>query len=354
MVGCVDGVSLRAYNPFWPFAGGFIGRVGAVKLIVQIPCYNEQQCLPETLADLPEEIPGIDSVETLVVDDGSEDATVHIARRQGVDHVVALGRRRGLAGAWRAGIESALRAGADIIVNTDADNQYEGADVEALVRPILNGEADMVIGERPIGQVEHFSWLKKRLQRLGSWTVSRLAGVKVPDAASGFRAYSRDAAMRLNLNGSYSHCLETIIRAARSGIAIRSVPVRTNPRRRPSRLMKSTLHYLVRQSVDIVRAFTMVRPLRVFGLAALLLVLLGVAGCVRFLIFFFSGGGAGHVQSVVLSAMLVIVGFVVGMIGLAADMISANRRLIEESLYRLKKLEMDGAAEAQPARREQS
>ncbi len=321
-----------------------------MKLVVQIPCYNEQQSLPATLACLPGEIPGIDSVETLVVDDGSEDATARIAREQGVDHVVELPRRRGLVAAWRAGIEAALRAGADIIVNTDADNQYEGADIEALVGPILAGEADMVIGERPIGQVEHFSWLKKRLQRLGSWTVSRLAGVNVPDAASGFRAYSRDAAMRLNLNGSYSHCLETIIRAARSGLAISSVPVRTNACTRPSRLMKSTLHYLARQAVDIVRAFTMVRPLRVFGLAALLLVLVGVAGCVRFLLYFLSGDGAGHVQSVVLSAMLIIVGFVVGMIGLAADMISANRRLIEESLYRLKKLEMDEAAEPDAAR----
>ncbi len=313
-----------------------------MKLIIQIPCYNEEDYLPKTLADLPEEVPGIDRIETLVVDDGSEDDTVRVARERGVDHLVALPRHMGLAAAWTAGVDAALQAGADVIVNTDADNQYEGDDIETLVRPILEGEADMVIGERPVEEAAEFSWLKKRLQRLGSWTVSRLAGITVPDAASGFRAYSRDAAMWLDVNGSYSYSLETIIRAARRGISIQSVPIRTNSPTRSSRLMRNTPHYLVRQGIDIVRAFTMVRPLRVFGVVALLLLLVGLTGVVRFLLFFFFGNGTGHVQSLLLSATLIIAGFVVGMFGLAADMVSANRRLVEESLYRLKKLQMGG------------
>jgi glycosyltransferase involved in cell wall biosynthesis len=312
-----------------------------VKLIIQIPCYNEEETLAEVLADLPEAIPGVDQIETLVIDDGSEDETVRVAEESGVDHIVNLPRNRGLASAWSAGIDAALRQGADIIVNTDADNQYVGADIVALVRPILSGEAEIVIGARPIEDIEHFSWLKKRLQRLGSWVVTRVAGVAVPDAASGFRAYAREAALTLNVSSpQYTHTADTIIRAARKGMTIRSVPVRVNKKLRESRLIGGTLSYVWHQAVIIFRVFTMLQPLKVFGVAAALLMLLGLAGCVRFLVFYFSGHGSGHVQSLLLSAILIIVAFVVGMIGLAADMIAANRQLIEDSLYRLKRMEM--------------
>ncbi|MHC4593111.1 MAG: glycosyltransferase family 2 protein [Planctomycetota bacterium] len=312
-----------------------------MKLIIQIPCYNEEETLAEVLADLPEAIPGVDQIETLVIDDGSEDETVRVAEESGVDHIVNLPRNRGLASAWSAGIDAALRQGADIIVNTDADNQYVGADIVALVRPILSGEAEIVIGARPIEDIEHFSWLKKRLQRLGSWVVTRVAGVAVPDAASGFRAYAREAALTLNVSSpQYTHTADTIIRAARKGMTIRSVPVRVNKKLRESRLIGGTLSYVWHQAVIIFRVFTMLQPLKVFGVAAALLMLLGLAGCVRFLVFYFSGHGSGHVQSLLLSAILIIVAFVVGMIGLAADMIAANRQLIEDSLYRLKRMEM--------------
>ncbi len=311
-----------------------------VRLVIQIPCYNEEECLPVTLSALPEHIPGVDVIETLVVDDGSTDDTVAVARASRVGHVVELPTHMGLAHAWSAGLEAALRAGADIIVNTDADNQYESADIAKLVRPILAGEADVVIGARPIDDTDHFSWLKKRLQRLGSWWISKYSGIAVPDAASGFRAYSRRAALALNTTGSYSHCIETIIRAARRGMAVRSVPVRTNEKLRESRLMQSTLHYLWRQSVDMFWVVTLLQPIRVFGLVALVLFLVGLGGFGRFLYFYLSGDGSGHVQSLLLSAVLIIVAFVVGMIGLAANMISENRQLIEEALARLKNLEM--------------
>lgn len=327
----------------------------AVKLIIQIPCYNEEETLPETLADLPDSVPGVDEIEVLVINDGSVDSTVQVAREHGVHHVLDLGHNRGLAYAWSAGLDAALRAGADVIVNTDGDNQYSGADIEKLVRPILRGECDIVIGCRPIEEIEHFSWLKKRLQRFGSWVVSKFAGACVSDATSGFRAYSREAAFMLNVASQYTYSVETIIRAARKGIRIVGVPIRVNRKLRESRLMSSMSHYMWRQAGTIFRVFTMVKPLRVFLLAASILLLGGLAGCARFLYFYFTtkgmgaGRGAGHIQSLLLSAALVIVAFVVGMIGLAADMISRNRELIEDSLYRLKKLEIEGGA-AFPAR----
>ena len=312
-----------------------------LKLIIQIPCYNEEHTLAAALGDLPDRIDGIDSIETLIINDGSEDRTIEVARRFGVDHVVDLGGNRGLAVAWSAGMEAALAQGADIIVNTDGDNQYVGRDVAKLVEPILRGEAQMVIGARPIEQIDHFSWLKKRLQRVGSWVVTKFAGVHVPDATSGFRAYSRDAALWLTLTSDFTHTVETIIRAARRGLAIRSVPIEVNAKSRDSRLIRSVPRYVLRQGIEILRVFTMVRPLKVFTLAALVPLLVGAGGCARFLWYYFNGEG-GHVQSVVLSAMLIVVGFVVGMIGLAADMVAANRRLLEDSLYRLRKLEHDG------------
>ncbi len=316
--------------------------VRPLKLIIQIPCYNEEHTLAQALGDLPDQIDGIDSIETLIINDGSEDRTIEVARRCGVDHVVDLGGNRGLAVAWSVGMEAALAQGADIIVNTDGDNQYVGPDVAKLVEPILRGEAQMVIGARSFERIEHFSWLKKRLQRLGSWAVTKFAGVRVPDATSGFRAYTRDAALWLTLTSDFTHTIETVIRAARRGLSIRSVPIEVNAKLRESRLIRSTPRYVLRQGVEILRVFTMVRPLKVFTLAALVPLLLGSGGCVRFLWYYLDGKGGGHVQSVVFSAMLIIVGFVVGMIGLAADMIAANRRLIEDSLYRLRKLEHDG------------
>jgi glycosyltransferase involved in cell wall biosynthesis len=318
-----------------------IAAADAVKLVIQIPCYNESETLARALADLPRELPGISDIETLVVNDGSEDDTVRVARQNGVDHIVDLPYNRGLAYAWLAGIEVALRAGADIVVNTDGDNQYYGPDVRLLVEPILRGQADVVIGARPIEDIEHFTWLKKRLQRLGSRVVARAAGASVPDAASGFRAYTRQAALMLSVGpAQYTHTVDTIIRAARKGMRVMSVPVRVNEKLRESRLIGSVLHYVWRQALTVLRVVTMVQPLKVFGLAAALFGAVGLAGCLRFLYFyFFTTRGQGHVQSLVLSAALLIVAFVIGMIGLAADMISANRQLIEDALYRLKRLE---------------
>lgn len=317
-----------------------------MKLVIQIPCYNEEGTLPATLGDLPEEIPGIDSIETLVINDGSTDNTIPVAREHGVDHILDLPLNKGLANAWSAGLEAALHAGADIIVNTDGDNQYCGADIPKLVQPILDNEAEMVIGARPIEDIGHFSWFKKRLQRVGSWVVSKCAGFAVEDAASGFRAYSATAARELNLLSDYSHCTETLIRAARRGIKVANVPIRVNDRLRESRLMSSLPAYLYRQARDIFRIVVMVHPLKVFGLPAVLLFLLGSVGCIRFLFFYFSGDGSGHVQSLIFSAIFILVAFIMGMVGLVADMISSNHQLIEDNLVKLRRLglELDSRA----------
>ena len=321
-----------------------------VKVIIQIPCYNEENTLPMVLADLPRTIPGVDQVETLVINDGSRDGTLRVARECGVTHIVDLPHNLGLAAAWSAGIDEALRQGADIIVNTDGDNQYAGADVAALVLPVLNREADIVIGARPLEQIEHFSWFKKRLQRLGSWAIGALAGTPVPDAASGFRAYTAEAALRLSSGLlHYTHTADTIIRAVQRGQVIASVPEHVNEKLRESRLMSSMLGYLWQQGVTVVRVVTMPYPLRVFGAAAGVCVVSGVAGYMWFLWLYFHGHGAGHVQSLLLFSALIIVGFVVGMIGLAADMIAANRRLIEESLYQLRRAQIEQCKAARRA-----
>ncbi len=274
-----------------------------MKLIIQIPCYNEEETLPQTLNDLPDIVEGIDVVETLVIDDGSTDATVEVAREHGVDHIVSLQCNKGLATAWATGLDEALRRGADIIVNTDGDNQYCGHDIPKLVQPIVNGEAEMVIGARPIDNIGHFSWLKKRLQRLGSWVVSTCAGVEVEDAVSGFRAYHAGAARELNLISDYSHCTETLIRAARRGIKIANVPIRVNEKLRESRLMSSLPAYLASQGRDIFRIAVMLHPLKVFGLPAVPMILVGAGGCIRFLVNYYRGSGAGHVQSLIFSAI---------------------------------------------------
>ena len=306
-----------------------------MKLMIQIPCYNEADTLPETLAALPRRLPGIDEIEILVIDDGSTDGTAQIARKHGVDHLVRFSRNRGLARAFMAGIDLALRRGADIIVNTDADNQYRADDIGKLIAPIVAGEAEIVIGDRGIGTLPYFSPLKRLLQRLGSWVVRQVSHTDVPDTTSGFRAYHREAAIRLNVVSDFTYTLETLIQAGRSGIAVAHVPVRTNPPTRPSRLFRSISSYIVRSIGTIIRIYAMYDPLKVFG--TLGLVVMGGGGILflRFLCFYFTlDRPTGHTQSLILGAVFVIVGFQIAVIGLIADIISANRKLIEEILVR--------------------
>lgn len=305
-----------------------------MKLIVQIPCYNEEQTLPQTIADLPRVLPGIDVIEYLVVDDGSRDRTVEVAEAQGVHHIVRHTHNRGLATAFQTGIEAALAAGADIIVNTDADNQYAGADIGKLVAPIQARQAEIVVGDRGVGVHHEFSPLKRRLQRLGSWVVERAAGVPIPDATSGFRAFSREAALRLTVLSEYTYTLETLIQAGQRGMKVLFVPIRTNAQTRKSRLIRSIPSFLMLSAVTIVRFYTMYRPLRVFMSVGLALLLVGLLLGVRFVAFYLQGAGVGHIQSLILAAILSIVGFLTGLIGLLADLISMNRKILEETLYR--------------------
>lgn len=311
------------------------------KLIVQIPCLNEADTLPATLADIPRHIPGIDVVEILIVDDGSRDGTAEVAARHGVAHVVRFPHRRGLAAAFAAGLDACLRLGADFIVNTDGDNQYAGGDIPALLAPLLAGRADMVIGDRNIQDQAAMSPMKKRLQRLGSWVVRQVSGTQVPDTTSGFRAYTRDAAMRLSIVSDFSYTLETIIQAGKKRMAVAHVPIATNPRTRESRLFGSTWTYIKASAATIVRIYAMYEPLKVFGVLGMIVFAGGLSGALRFLYFYFSGTGWGHVQSLVLSAVLMIVGFQIALIGLVADVISGNRKLIEDVLFRLRRLELD-------------
>jgi len=315
-----------------------------VKLIIQIPCYNEEATLPETLRDLPGSLPGVDEIEVLVVDDGSCDGTAEVAEALGVDHVIRLKRNQGLAYAFTAGLNTALRAGADIIVNTDADNQYRGEEIERLIQPLLDGEADIAVGDRGVAALEHFSPLKRRLQRWGSWVVERVAGIPIPDATSGFRAFTRDAALRLTVLSDYTYTLETLIQAGARRMAVTYVPVRTNPETRQSRLIGSVPSFLAVSAITILRFFAMYRPLRLFlGLGALLIgggVVIGV----RFLYYFLAGAGTGKVQSLILAAILTIVGFQVCMIGLMADLVRLNRKMLEETVFRVRRLEIDDAA----------
>ncbi len=305
-----------------------------MKLIIQIPCYNEEATLPPTLADLPRALPGVTAIETLIVDDGSRDRTVEVARALGVDHIVRHKRNRGLAAAFQSGLEAAVAAGADIIVNTDADNQYCGADIGKLVAPILAGQADIVVGDRGVAALEQFSPLKRRLQTLGSAVVQRAAGIPIPDATSGFRAFSREAALRLTVLSEYTYTLETLIQAGARGMAVNFVPIRTNPQTRKSRLIRNIPSFLVLQAVTIVRFYTMYRPLRVFMTAGGILVGAALILGLRFLYFYSLGRGAGHVQSLILAAILAIVGFQVGLIGLIADAVSMNRKMMEEVVWR--------------------
>ncbi len=309
-----------------------------MKLIIQIPCFNEEETLVTTLNDLPSSIPGIDSIEILVINDGSTDRTVEVARKNGVHHIVSFTRNRGLARGFMAGIDACLRQGADIIVNTDADNQYCGADIAALVQPILERKADIVIGERPIAKTAHFSPLKKRLQKVGSFVVRMASGTRIPDAPSGFRAYSRAAAMQINVVNEYTYTLETIIQAGHNRMAITSVPVRTNPELRKSRLFSSMTGYIKKSSVTIIRAFMMYKPLQFFCTIGSVLFLAGFALGLRFLYYFFTKPGAGHIQSLILAAVLLMLGFQTFIVGLQADVIAANRKILEDVQRRMREL----------------
>ncbi|MCI5596626.1 MAG: glycosyltransferase family 2 protein [Lachnospiraceae bacterium] len=310
-----------------------------MKLIIQVPCYNEAETLEVALNDLPKHIDGIDEIEYLIINDGSKDNTVEVARNWGVHYIVNFKQNKGLAKGFMAGMDACLRNGADIIVNTDADNQYCGEDIEKLVRPILNGEADMVIGERPIDQTEHFSPLKKKLQHLGSWVVRKASKTDIPDAPSGFRAYSREAALSLNVVNEYTYTLETIVQAGRNKVALTSVPIRTNAELRPSRLFSSMFGYVKKSMLTIIRAYLMYRPLMFFTTVGSIIALVGIILGVRFLVFFAQGAGAGHIQSLILASMLIMMGMMTGVVGLLADVISANRKILEDIQKRVRKLD---------------
>jgi glycosyltransferase involved in cell wall biosynthesis len=311
-----------------------------LKLIIQIPCYNEAETLPQTIQALPREIPGVDTIEYLVVDDGSTDDTLHIAEKFGVHHIIRIPQHVGLATGFVTGLEAAVKKGADIIVNTDADNQYNAEDIQALIEPILEERADIVVGDRGVATLSDFSPLKRGLQRFGSWVIGQASGVATPDATSGFRAISREAALRTLVLSEYSYTLETLIQAGSRRMAVEYVPVRTNPQTRPSRLMQNIPHYLANSITTIVRAYTMYRPLRVFSAIGGLMILVGTIGGIRFIYFYFTEGGAGHVQSVILTAILLIVGFQVLLIGLVADLIGFNRKILEDLLFRLRRIEL--------------
>ena len=310
-----------------------------MKLIIQVPCYNEEETLGITYNDLPKHIDGIDEIEYLIINDGSKDRTVEVAKELGFHHVVNFKRNKGLAKGFMAGLDACLHLGADIIVNTDADNQYCGADIEKLVRPILENKADIVIGERPIDETEHFSWKKKKFQHLGSWVVRVASGTDIPDAPSGFRAYSREAALRLNVVNEYTYTLETIIQAGHDKLAMTSVPIRTNGETRPSRLFSSMWRYMKRSSTVIIRSFLMYKPLRFFSMLGGIMLFLGVVLGARFLYVFLTGSGGGHTQSLILAAVLMLAGFQSIVVGLLGDVIAANRKILQDVQYRVRKLE---------------
>ena len=317
---------------------------GTRKLVIQIPCFNEESTLPGTLADLPREVPGFDSVEWLVVDDGSSDRTVEVARAHGVDHVVSFPHNRGLAAAFLAGLDAALRAGADVVVNTDADNQYDGSCIPDLVAPVVAGQADMVVGERPIESVDEFSPLKKRLQRLGSKVVRAFSGTEVRDAASGFRAFSRDTAMRLQVFGKYSYTMETIVQAGWQGMRVVGVPIRVNPATRESRLVKSIPQYVWRSGSTIVRSFALYKPFRFFVMLSVLPFLAGLALVGRWAFLTTQAAdGATRVPSVVGAAVLLILALLLCAVGMLADLLSANRRMIADVRLSLRRQELDAS-----------
>jgi glycosyltransferase involved in cell wall biosynthesis len=316
-----------------------------MKLIIQIPCFNEALQLPATLADLPREVPGVEEVEWLVIDDGSTDDTVEVARANGVDHVVRLTNNKGLAAAFQAGLDACLKLGADIVVNTDADNQYYGGDIPKLVGPILRGDADMVVGDRETDTIEHFSPLKKRLQRLGSAVVRRASGTDVPDTTSGFRAYNREAALQMQVVSKFTYTLETIIQAGKMVVAVDHVPIRTNQQTRESRLFPSMWAYVRRNALSIFRVYTLYEPLRAFMFAAAAVALVGGVIWARFLYFFFSGEGEGHIQSLVLGAALFVVAVQLASLGVLSDILAGSRVLQQRILERVRRVELQVGVE---------
>jgi glycosyltransferase involved in cell wall biosynthesis len=312
-----------------------------MKLIIQIPCFDEEHTLPETLSDLPREIPGVEVVEWLVIDDGSSDRTIEVAREGGVDHVVRLTNNKGLAAAFQAGLDACLKLGADIIVNTDADNQYSGHDIPRLVAPILAGDADMVIGDRETDQIEHFSPVKKRLQRFGSAVVRRASNTNVPDTTSGFRAYNREAALQMQVVSKFTYTLESIIQAGKMLVAVDHVPIRTNPKTRESRLFPSTASYVRRNMVSIFRIYALYEPLRVFLAAAAFFALIGAVIWARFLYFFFFADDPGeHIQSLILGATLFIVAVQLAALGVVGDILAGSRLLQQRMLERVRRVEL--------------
>lgn len=324
-----------------------------MKLIIQIPCYNEEGTLGIALSELPRQLPGIDTVEWLIVNDGSLDRTVDVAREWGVDHIVSFDHNQGLAKGFMAGLEACLKAGADIIVNTDADNQYCAADIPKLIEPILDGRAEIVVGARPILQIKHFSPVKKLLQKLGSWAVRVASNTSVADAPSGFRAMSRNAAMQLNVFNEYTYTLETIIQAGQKGMAIASVPIRTNGYLRPSRLVKSIFAYVQRSLFTILRIFVTYRPLSFFTVLGTIPFTLGVLLGIRWLwlyFAFFEQTGRSHIPSLILTAILLLMGFQLWIFGIVADVMSVNRKLLEDVQLRLRRAEIESHTKRQRQR----
>jgi glycosyltransferase involved in cell wall biosynthesis len=312
-----------------------------MKLIIQIPCFNEEAQLPETLSYLPREIEGVDEVEWLIIDDGSSDATIDVARDNGVDHIVKLTNHKGLAAGFQAGLDAGLKLGADVIVNTDADNQYDGRDIPKLVAPILRGEADMVIGDRQVDSNEHFSYSKRRLQRLGSWVVRQASSTEIPDTTSGFRAYNREAALQMQVVSKFTYTLETIIQAGKLLVAVDHVPIRTNPKTRESRLFPSIPAYIRRNGLSIFRIYSQYEPLKVFWGGALVAGLAAMVFFVRFLIDFISGGGiAGHIQSLIFGGVLFNAAMLLGALGVIGDLLAAQRIMLQRTFERVRRIEL--------------
>lgn len=313
-----------------------------VKLIIQIPCFNEEETLPRTLGELPREVGGFDEVEWLIVDDGSTDQTVAVAREHGVDHVVRLTNNKGLAASFQAGLDAALKLGADVIVNVDGDNQYRASDIPRLVAPILAGEADMVVGDRRVQTIEHFSPPKKVLQRLGSWVVRRASGTRVPDTTSGFRAYNREAALQLQIVSNFTYTLESLIQAGKMLVAVEHVPVGTNPKLRPSRLFPSTWQYVRRNAVAIFRAYAMYEPLRVFTIAAIVLAVAALGAWTPFLAdWIINGDASGHIQSLILGAVLAIAAVQMFALGVVGDALAGQRVMTQRALERVRRVELN-------------
>jgi len=306
-----------------------------MKLIIQIPCLNEEKFLPVTLSELPREIDGIDTVEWLIIDDGSTDKTVSIAKKYGVDHIVKHNKNKGLAAAFKTGIETCINLGADIIVNTDADNQYPGKFILDLINPIKNGNADIVIGNRETSKIKHFSLTKKILQKVGSWAVRKVSNTDIPDAPSGFRAYSIEAAMRLNIFSNYTYTLETIIQAGKKDISMMHIPIKTNSINRPSRLLKSNLNYVMRSAYTIFKIFVLYEPLKFFSTLSMPFIIVGAGFWIRFLLLIWMGlsSRGAYIQSILVGGVLLLIGVFIWCLGLIGDLLAKNRLLLEEQLY---------------------